>query len=335
MDLSNNICSLCCSLQPRAALARLWPHSEFLSLLLGSEERSILVCPSCRGEVGRFRDWWLSCKQNLERLKQVEIEQEKLLEQQHPDTTSEVDGRIEISLTENADEDLSVMRPKNVITITKIDAIHSESNKTNNDRENSLGISEMFVPKHNPFSNNVYETQFPTDLSFQNKALNLVRRENVDIDTVDKDEECEYIEDDNEEREDAVSPPPPPSPSSHHVPIIIPSLTQQYNSSSLENQPCRPPEAFKGSNLLSQEERRKHRNREASRRYREKARGAPELLKKMREQQNRRQKKYYARLKEKKQMKRLSQIPSPWMSATLETPELLKKMREQQNRRQK
>jgi len=66
---------------------------------------------------------------------------------------------------------------------------------------------------------------------------------------------------------------------------------------------------------LSQEERRKHRNREASRRYREKARGDPELLRKMREQQNKRQKKYYARLKEKKIVKicKNSQSPSPIM----------------------
>jgi len=208
-----------------------------------------------------------------------------------------------------------------VITITKIDAIHGESNKTNNGRDNSLVISENFVPKHNPFSNNSYEAEFPTDLSFQNKALNLVRRENVDVDIVEKDEECEYNKEDKEEREDAVSPPPPLSPSPHHVPIIIPSLALQHNSSRFENQPCRPLDTFKGSNLLSQEERRKHRNREASRRYREKARGDPELLKKMREQQNRRQKKYYARLKEKKQKKRLSQIPSPWMS-NMETPGL-------------
>ena len=46
--------------------------------------------------------------------------------------------------------------------------------------------------------------------------------------------------------------------------------------------------------------RRKRRNFEASQRYRERARGDPELLRKMREQQNARQKKYYARLRMKK-----------------------------------
>ena len=49
------------------------------------------------------------------------------------------------------------------------------------------------------------------------------------------------------------------------------------------------------------DERRRQRNREASRRYRERARSNPELLRRMREQQNARQKKYYARLRQRKQ----------------------------------
>ena len=49
------------------------------------------------------------------------------------------------------------------------------------------------------------------------------------------------------------------------------------------------------------EDRRRQRNREASRRYRERARTNPDLLRRMREQQNARQKKYYARLRQRKQ----------------------------------
>ena len=49
------------------------------------------------------------------------------------------------------------------------------------------------------------------------------------------------------------------------------------------------------------EDRRRQRNREASRRYRERARTNPDLLRRMREQQNARQKKYYARLRLRKQ----------------------------------
>ena len=51
---------------------------------------------------------------------------------------------------------------------------------------------------------------------------------------------------------------------------------------------------------MNSDERRKQRNRDVSRRYKEKAQLDPELLKKMREQQNARQKKYYARLRMKK-----------------------------------
>jgi len=57
---------------------------------------------------------------------------------------------------------------------------------------------------------------------------------------------------------------------------------------------------YHSNRAMNSDERRKHRNREASRRYRERAREDPELLRKMREQQNARQKKYYARLRVKK-----------------------------------
>ena len=75
------------------------------------------------------------------------------------------------------------------------------------------------------------------------------------------------------------------------VPILVPKFGHEYEVS---------PHHDKRYDLLNSEERRKHRNREASRRYRERAREDPELLKKMREQQNARQKKYYARLRMRK-----------------------------------
>ena len=56
------------------------------------------------------------------------------------------------------------------------------------------------------------------------------------------------------------------------------------------------------------DERRRQRNREASRRYRERARSNPELLRRMREQQNARQKKYYARLRQRKQSSASSMV---------------------------
>ena len=77
------------------------------------------------------------------------------------------------------------------------------------------------------------------------------------------------------------------------VPIVVPMGRMLNNQSVYQSQ-----EDSTGSMTL--EERRKQRNREASRKYRERARRDPELLKKMREQQNARQKKYYARLRMKK-----------------------------------
>ena len=75
------------------------------------------------------------------------------------------------------------------------------------------------------------------------------------------------------------------------VPILVPRFGCEYEISSHHEERYQ---------LLNSDERRKHRNREASRRYRERAREDPELLRKMREQQNARQKKYYARLRMRK-----------------------------------
>merc|ERR1712126_263361 len=307
MDLSRNICSLCCSLQPRAALTVLCPLSKLFCLLLDSrKDRTILVCNNCREQGERFCEWLLFCRENIKRLRQVEIEQERLLEQQQPDTTSDTEGRIEISLTENVDEDISLSKPENLITITKIDDIHGDNDETSNNIDDRIRLYDSPVTHSYSFAKRV-----PTDVSIQNKALNLVRRENTQYDSNEIDKESEYG-DNNDEIEGAVSPPPP---SGHHVPIIIPSLPIQQHNHDFEIEPRRSMDDIKATNPMSQEERRKHRNREASRRYREKARGDPELLKKMREQQNKRQKKYYARLKEKKEMKKVSQLfPSQWLS---------------------
>jgi len=131
-----------------------------------------------------------------------------------------------------------------------------------------------------------------------------------DLSIVLNEEEGEEFEEkeDSARREEAVSPPP----SSHQVPILVPSLAtfpQEVEDTEERLRGVRGP--------TNPEERRRHRNREASRRYREKARGDPDLLRKMREQQNKRQKKYYARLKEKKQETRRGKIMPPGLSPWL------------------
>ena len=74
-------------------------------------------------------------------------------------------------------------------------------------------------------------------------------------------------------RQEAVSPPP-----CHLPPILVPTSTAACFPTSNPN--LYAPD-------VDPEERRRRRNREASRRYRERARGDPELLRRMREQQNR------------------------------------------------
>merc|ERR1719219_1064047 len=114
-----------------------------------------------------------------------------------------------------------------------------------------------------------------------------------------------FVNDDYEVLEEPVSPPPTTDLVSSVLstsgdPILIPRMAinalDKIESDSELNSKHYQDLAF-----LSTDERRRQRNREASRRYRERARDNPELLKKMREQQNARQKKYYARLRIKKQ----------------------------------
>jgi len=105
----------------------------------------------------------------------------------------------------------------------------------------------------------------------------------------------ESLLDDRKVLEEPVSPPPSTEIKSvvnnFGVPILVPVI---------KHGPDYRNEDFNYYRGISSDERRKQRNREASRRYRERARENPELLKKMRNQQNARQKKYYARLRMKK-----------------------------------
>jgi len=275
-DLSNNICSLCCRLQPRDLLGRLPSQDKFLSLMLGATARTILACPECRDRVDMFQEWWLQWRENLERLKQVQAEQNRLAEQQQPDTTCDSEDRLEISLTEEIQEERSVVKTDNVITIMKLDISESEENNIQTCFDDHV---------HHYFQSNI-----------QNMPLNLVRREIQDTVYNNKYQSEPFVSNLQEDCEEVVS----PLPSGYNLPILIPSIA--LHSKEGLDEPESNVHQF-NQTCVSQDERRKHRNREASRRYREKARGDPELLKKMREQQNKRQKKYYARLKEKKQGK--------------------------------
>jgi len=113
-------------------------------------------------------------------------------------------------------------------------------------------------------------------------------------------------ENNHEILEEPVSPPPSTDMmstcsifNSTGVPILVPYVTNSGHVKYISD-PAEISRGYQRATTLNSDERRKQRNREASRRYRERAREDPELLKKMREQQNARQKKYYARLRMKK-----------------------------------
>merc|ERR1712025_1129688 len=208
-------------------------------------------------------------------------EQKRLLEQQlQPDTTYDNEGMIEISLTDAAQAERPIERPNNLITIMKLNREESEENNLQTHYYDNI----QHCYRHN----------------IQNMPLNLVRNEKQD--TMNEFHQSSlFVNTIQENHEEAGS--SPPTLTGLSLPMLIPSSVLQKKE--IPDDPEHEVQLCEQT-CLSQEERRKHRNREASRRYREKARGDPELLKKMREQQNKRQKKYYARLKEKKQLKRFS-----------------------------
>merc|ERR1712228_1110023 len=130
------------------------------------------------------------------------------------------------------------------------------------------------------------------DPSTINEELVTKHCDTMDQDPLTQNTERESIELEIDNTPDAPVSPPPSSESctffnNFGLPILVPSSSQE---SSLAKY------------IRTSDERRKQRNREASRRYRERARGDPALLQKMREQQNVRQKKYYERCRMKKLM---------------------------------
>jgi len=319
MDLSGNICALCCTLHPRSLLTRLSPDTEFLSLLLGQE--GVLVCANCRAKVVNFRNWWEECRGNLARLRQIQGEQEGVWEQQQPDSTwsreegggERSQGGIEISVAKEDKEEILSDKADNSITITKIDRLETEAERINQIREANRLRNVKYRERKRARETELktYLSCLSNSLDVQTTALDLVSKRidpkdvpdtmNVTPDLVFHNDEQAY----SLKQEEAVSPPSSPL----QVAIQGPSLpmfplNESGDPKNHSSEPNREP--------INQEERRRHRNREASRRYREKARGDPDLLKKMREQQNKRQKKYYARLKEKKQGGKLLSVPSPW-----------------------
>jgi len=268
--------------------------STFLSVFLtlaGGPHTGLLVCGRCRDKLSDFVHFWNSCRTNLTRLKEIKDEQMIHREQEKPDSTCDNAKELndddkdvlQISVTDEMDIAEPLNYSDNTITITKIEKQNSLEDKECREQNR--------VTEFRTLNNNNY-TLYPQP---QTCGLDLTSKHSVNARTEDEDITTKSLNSDQsiEVRrysEEVVSP-PPSSELVDSTPILV-SCDQP------EDDHDRDEDYHKVA--LSSEERRRHRNREASRRYREKARSDPELLKKMREQQNKRQKKYYARLKERK-----------------------------------
>merc|ERR1719419_177965 len=194
---------------------------------------------------------------------------------------------------------------KNNITLLKL--IKSERKREeeksvseNEDQANTAERSENFVKENPTKIKEVINSPLTLpnvdtvvcDSSTINEELVIKQCNTIDQDPLTQNTERESIELEIDDTPDAPVSPPPSSESctffnNFGLPILVPSSSQE---SSLAK--C----------IRTSDERRKQRNREASRRYRERAREDPALLQKMREQQNVRQKKYYERCRMKKLM---------------------------------
>ena len=266
MDLTANICFCCCSAYTKASLTKVSRDQEiFLKFLLGQDYISnVRVCKICQDRVDGVMQF---CRQVQENIKMLKIIKNEYTEKEKNLSWND---SIEAITTE---EQMNLKSMKNHNSVEPSDA--------KNPKNLTSKSGEFIKP-------NAEKSMFNTNLP--NKEI-IPDVPEIYI----KDENKGSSVNDRNSLEDAVSPPPSTTiisvVNSHGVPVLVPAVKGMVTTKTQPNNIKK---------YLSPSEKRKQRNREASRRYRERARGNPELLKKMREQQNARQKKYYARLRMKK-----------------------------------
>jgi len=266
MDLTANICFCCCSAYTKASLTKVSRDQEiFLKFLLGQDYISnVRVCKICQDRVDGVMQF---CRQVQENIKMLKIIKNEYTEKEKNLSWND---SIEAITTE---EQMNLKSMKNHNSVEPSDA--------KNPKNLTSKSGEFIKP-------NAEKSMFNTNLP--NKVI-IPDVPEIYI----KDENKGSSVNDRNSLEDAVSPPPSTTiisvVNSHGVPVLVPAVKGMVTTKTQPNNIKK---------YLSPSEKRKQRNREASRRYRERARGNPELLKKMREQQNARQKKYYARLRMKK-----------------------------------
>ena len=297
MDLSGNICSTCCTVFPRAVLSPIdkEEEEELVALVVGASKSKskLLTCHLCRTQLSTFAHFVKVARGNIAKLRQVHEEQQVDLrqgdlrqgdlrqgERESPDTTWSLDTsilnrenvgspRLEISVRDSPSPPVTWSRD-NTVTIVALEdsqakeAAAREANRLRNVRYRERKRAKEAEKIRGYISCVAVQGEEPV--------------ERIDV-TPDLSITMEEEEEEEEEEEGRpVSPPP-----CHLAPILVPSSAPP------------PPSCFQSSNStlhpqqseVDPEERRRRRNREASRRYRERARGDPELLRRMREQQNR------------------------------------------------
>jgi len=266
MDLTANICFCCCSAYTKASLTKVSRDQEiFLKFLLGQNYISnVRVCKICQDRVDGVMQF---CRQVQENIKMLKIIKNEYTEKEKNLSWND---SIEAITTE---EQMNLKSMKNHNSVEPSDAKNPK---------NLTSKSGEFIKPNADKS--MFNTNLPNEVIIPDVPEIYIKDENKGSSVNDRNS-----------LEDAVSPPPSTTiisvVNSHGVPVLVPAVKGMVTTKTQPNNIKK---------YLSPSEKRKQRNREASRRYRERARGNPELLKKMREQQNARQKKYYARLRMKK-----------------------------------
>merc|ERR1712192_246760 len=272
-------------------------EEELVALVVGPSTASkskLLTCRLCRTQLTAFAHFLRVARGNIAKLRQVHEEQqvEQMKgERKSPDTTwpsIETDRnedvgspRLEISVRDSPSPPITWSRDNTVTIVALEDSQAKEAAAREANRVRNVRYRERKRAK---------EAEMRGYIS----CVAVHQGDEESVETIDVTPDLSITMEEEEEedlgRQEAVSPPP-----CHLPPILVPSSTPSCYPATASN-----PNLYQASEV-DPKERRRRRNREASRRYRERARGDPELLRRMREQQNRRQKKYYARLKEKKQ----------------------------------
>ena len=261
---------------PRAVLSPVdkEEEEELVALVVGPlASRKLLTCIRCRTQLTAFGSWLRVARGNIAKLRQVHEEQQVELkgERNSPDTTWPIatgnedvgSPRLEISVRDSPSPPITWSRDNTVTIVALEDSQAKEAAAREANRLRNVRYRERKRAK---------------EAEMRGYISCVAVQEEEPVETIDVTPDLSITMEEEEDegdwgRQEAVSPPP-----CHLPPILVPTSTAACFPTSNPN--LYAPD-------VDPEERRRRRNREASRRYRERARGDPELLRRMRAQQNR------------------------------------------------